>query len=209
MSGDANSGSTGQVPAGWYDEPTGGPGRRWWDGTNWTSHTQQDLEPVAAPTIAPSNPVNPQVLGQQQPLPVAQRVGDGVEDSRAAWWIAFSPLWSIVGQAIVVSTILALTSAQIAQFVPGLVILNVVLWAAVLALAFVDRARLRSGGNATTASPFWVLLSPLVYLIARAREVQMYAAGAWTVVIWWCVALVLAPGLAVLGVFAAYGIFAV
>ena len=209
MSGDANSGTTGQIPAGWYDEPSGGPGKRWWDGTNWTSHTQQDFAPVAVPTFAPSTGAHPQAVLPQQPLAVAQRIGEGVEDSRAAWWIAFSPLWSIVGQAIVVSAILALTSTQLAPFVPGLIVLNVVLWAAILALAFVDRALLRSGGNATTASPFWVLLSPLAYLIARARQVQMYAAGAWTVVIWWCVALVLAPGLAVLGVFAAYGIFTV
>jgi hypothetical protein len=208
MSGDSNSGTTGQVPAGWYEDPSGIPGTRWWDGTAWTNHTREEPPPVV-PTFAPLPPVQNPTLRAQQPLPVVQRVGDGVEDSRAAWWIAFSPLWSIVGQAIIVSTILAISSAQLSALVPALIVANLVLWATVLALAFLDRARLRSGGNATTASPLWVLLSPLVYLIARAREVRMYAAGAWTVVIWWCVALVLAPGIAVLGVFAAYGIFAV
>jgi hypothetical protein len=89
------------------------------------------------------------------------------------------------------------------------VLTNIVLWALVLALAFVDRAQLRKGGNVTAASPFWVLLTPLAYLVVRTQHVRMYATGAWTLVIWWCVATVLAPGLAVLGVFAAYGIFAV
>lgn len=27
------------VPAGWYEDPSGGPRPRWWDGTAWTDHT--------------------------------------------------------------------------------------------------------------------------------------------------------------------------
>lgn len=26
-------------PAGWYNDPHGGTGQRWWDGTRWTEHT--------------------------------------------------------------------------------------------------------------------------------------------------------------------------
>lgn len=28
-------------PAGWYSDPDGGEGRRWWDGTGWTDVTEQ------------------------------------------------------------------------------------------------------------------------------------------------------------------------
>lgn len=30
---------------GWYPDPAGGPGRRWWDGTQWTSYTQLPERP--------------------------------------------------------------------------------------------------------------------------------------------------------------------
>lgn len=29
-------------PAGWYPDPAGGPGRRWWDGRRWTEAVHQD-----------------------------------------------------------------------------------------------------------------------------------------------------------------------
>lgn len=34
-------------PAGWYPDPSGQPGQRWWDGSTWTDQTQQS--PAAAP----------------------------------------------------------------------------------------------------------------------------------------------------------------
>lgn len=39
---------TGGVPAGWYDEPEGGAGKRWWDGERWTEHRHESAgeEPV-------------------------------------------------------------------------------------------------------------------------------------------------------------------
>mgnify|MGYP001553846043 CR=1 FL=1 len=203
MSGDASSGTAGGIPPGWYADPSGGDGQRWWDGSAWTSHVQAPLGATPLPTA------NQRQSMAAVPLPAVQRVNSGVEDTKAVWWIAFSPLWSIVPQAIIVSTIMALTSADPVVFIPALIVVNLLLWAVVLWMAFADHARLRAGGNPTAASPFWVLLTPLAYLIARATHVRVYASGAWSVVIWWCVATIFAPGLAVLGVFAAYGIFAV
>jgi Protein of unknown function (DUF2510) len=43
------------VTAGWYPDPHGGPGLRWWDGSTWTDHTA--AQPAAAPaTPAPLSP---------------------------------------------------------------------------------------------------------------------------------------------------------
>ena len=39
MSGDSSGGRMGP-PAGWYHDPSGQPWLRWWDGFQWTSHTQ-------------------------------------------------------------------------------------------------------------------------------------------------------------------------
>lgn len=39
--GPANRSRSGLAPsAGWYKDPAGGPGLRWWDGSGWTRHTQ-------------------------------------------------------------------------------------------------------------------------------------------------------------------------
>lgn len=32
------SNGNGSAPAGWYPDPSGGPGQRYWDGTSWTTH---------------------------------------------------------------------------------------------------------------------------------------------------------------------------
>lgn len=41
-------------PAGWYTDPSGQPGERWWDGTKWIDATRP--VPVQQPTIAPPEP---------------------------------------------------------------------------------------------------------------------------------------------------------
>jgi uncharacterized RDD family membrane protein YckC len=40
---------------GWYDDPAGSGGRRWWDGTTWTAHTQAAPQPPGGgrPPLAP------------------------------------------------------------------------------------------------------------------------------------------------------------
>ena len=34
------------TPEGWYDDPHGGAGYRWWDGSEWTDHTLPPDEPT-------------------------------------------------------------------------------------------------------------------------------------------------------------------
>ena len=51
------------VPAGWYPDPAGGGGQRWWDGTQWSEH----VAPPAAPA-APAAPVAPVEPAVAEPL---------------------------------------------------------------------------------------------------------------------------------------------
>jgi uncharacterized protein YxjI len=44
-------------PPGWYPDPAGGPGTRWWDGASWTEHVQQPAAPPP-PVPAPGAPPN-------------------------------------------------------------------------------------------------------------------------------------------------------
>lgn len=52
-------------PAGWYSDPEGGTGTRYWDGTSWTAHTRGAEEPAApAAPAAPAPPTYPAAPGQ-------------------------------------------------------------------------------------------------------------------------------------------------
>ena len=43
-------------PAGWYPDPSGAQGTRWWDGQRWTDHTQQATPTPAPVATAPGQP---------------------------------------------------------------------------------------------------------------------------------------------------------
>ena len=67
------TGSEGGPPAGWYDEPTGGSGSRWWDGTKWTD----DSSPYSSTdAVGHGSPDGPQPGWYADPT--------GVSTSR--WW---------------------------------------------------------------------------------------------------------------------------
>lgn len=47
-------------PAGWYSNPDGSPGHRWWDGSKWSEHTAnpmsiQQAPPPAGPSLKSAN----------------------------------------------------------------------------------------------------------------------------------------------------------
>lgn len=41
--------SPGGVPAGWYPDPEGKPGQRYWDGANWTDQSRAAMPPSPMP----------------------------------------------------------------------------------------------------------------------------------------------------------------
>jgi len=63
-------------PPGWYPDPAGGAGTRWWDGQGWTEHVQQQAPPPPpppppAPGPSPSGPRS--TLLEQPVLVVSQK----------------------------------------------------------------------------------------------------------------------------------------
>jgi hypothetical protein len=202
MSGDTHPSVSGPIPAGWYPDPAGGDGKRWWDGTAWT-HNVQEPERAPEPTSF-GNYVSAE-FRPVRPLPVAEA---GIAYTRASWWIAGSPIWVVVPQAVVVEIFNSLAPLPVPSLILGSTLLTLLAWAILIRLAFADRAELLRRGNSTAASPWWTLLTPLAYLIVRAREVQSYASGGWASVLWWAVSAFFTPGVVVLSIFAVYGLVA-
>jgi Protein of unknown function (DUF2510) len=201
MSGDGSPHppTGGGIPAGWYPDPAGSAAKRWWDGAGWTENLQEPEKPPATTFGA----YIPPELRTVTALPTAE-VGIGY--TRSSWWIAGSPLWVAAPQAIIVGVLESLAPPTLSSLIPGLALINLVVLGVLILLAFADRTALINGGNNSAASPWWTLLTPLAYLIARARHVQLYASGGWASVLWLCIAAVLAPGVSVLGIFAGYGL---
>ncbi len=47
------------APPGWYPDPAGGPGQRWWDGYAWTESTVLPQQPPPPPWATASPPQGP------------------------------------------------------------------------------------------------------------------------------------------------------
>jgi len=204
MSGDGtiHPAASGAIPPGWYPDPAGSDSKRWWDGIHWTDQLQEPVPPPPPPSFG--NYVHP-ADRTVAPLPTVE---PGIAYTRSSWWLASSPLWILVPVAAVVEVFNALAPPPLPSLVLGIALLTLLALAILVRLAFADRTALINGGNNTAASPWWTLLTPLAYLIVRAREVERYATGGWASVLWWCIAAFVAPGIAVLALFAVYGLVA-
>ena len=151
---------------GWHVDPSNPRQERYWDGTEWSGQAREHGAFQADSTPRPIAP---------------QRPADAYVDSssRAAWFIAASPLWLPVPYALLSLFALAADSAG-----QGRVVYLVVTGVVLLLAAFQDRAVLRELEVRHPASPWWVALTPLAYLIARhraLREVPGYRSSPLTV----------------------------
>ena len=95
--------------------------------------------------------------------------------------------------AILVLIFLLADFGRFVQAATGFVFL---LWTAVLATQ--DRRSLLAAGHSETASPWWLLLSPLAYLIARTVKVRN-TTGSGAAPLWTYLALAIIPAIGVFG----------
>lgn len=166
------------VPAGWYPDPAGGPGRRWWNGTAWTEQIEQ---PYSATYTAP----------------VLSAPAGTAPYTPWIWILALLPLTSLLSfllldvEAIVAQSLAtdpsdpfaipAPTSGELATNVLG-----IVAWALGILLAFLDWRELK---KRRVDKPFhfaWSILLSLVYVIGRSivvkRRIGTGLAPMWTAI---------------------------
>ena len=123
------------APPGWYADPAGGPGQRWWDGYAWTEATALPAVPPPPPAYPSNLPPPPPAYGAPQPWRPAERNARdlvGEELRITPWariaiafpatltvvnligWVAIASQWRAYGHQFH----LALNAAQDHQTVP-------------------------------------------------------------------------------------------
>lgn len=155
------------VPAGWYEDPSDAGQVRWWNGINWTDHTQPkpDLDGDAA------------AEAEAQAATAAIRVRNRVRATSTveSWVVAFSP--ALLAAALLVGGWAWLYLSPTLLWV-GLAVVAV--YAVVTVFAVLDRRKLTSWEH--TPPPFaMALLTAPVYLLVRALRLPR----SWSQLVAW------------------------
>lgn len=162
--------------AGWFPDPSGGPGSRWWDGQNWTEHVSDPTLQAFAPAGTP------------------RRVAQGTPVyTPFIWLITLLPLLSILGVALWDTDAymrVSLDSANdpLGQFRdPGYLLvqaLGFVIYGVSVLLAYFDWKTLGARGFDRPFHWAWAFLGGTVYIIGRTVIVRRRAGGGAMVPIW-------------------------
>jgi hypothetical protein len=163
------------APAGWYPEPSGAEGQRWWDGTRWTEY--------ATPLAAPPQPA----AAQYAPYDgmAAPRVAEGTPvDTAWIWLIVALPILALIplffydleGYALQ-----SMTDPTVEQrmyrdpMYLASVLLGWISYGAIVFFAYFDVVALRKLGYARQFHWAWAFLWSLVYVIGRSVVVKRQA----------------------------------
>lgn len=149
-------------PAGWYPDPSGGPGTRWWDGQSWTQHVSDPALQVYA-----SN--EPRRVDPSTPLYTPW-----------IWLIVLLPLLSLLGLLFwdmdsYMRSSLSSTDPFAQYRDPGYLLLqgsSWLLYALSVLFAFFDRKVLLQRGFDRPFHWAWTFLGSTVYIIGRSVIVR-------------------------------------
>lgn len=170
-----------QTPPGWYPDPSGQPGSRWWDGAMWTEH----VGPHRSPAMRPR-------------LPQGTRT-----ETAFIWVIALLPLISIAVGSLYSPTIRYTTIGpeHIRTVDPSSVYdagyflvqgVGLLLYAAGVVLARFDHRQLVARGVVRPFSWPWAFLAAPVYVIGRFVVLRKVAPDTRRTPMWVHIALLAA-----------------
>jgi hypothetical protein len=157
------SGYSNQSPAaGWFPDPSGGPGSRWWDGRQWTEHTSDPSQVYAS--------AEPRRVDPATPLYTPY-----------IWLIVLVPLVSILLLLFwdidaYMNSAVASADDPFAQYSdPGYLLIQGTSWllyALSVLFAFLDRRVLLQRGFERPFHWAWTFLGSAVYVIGRSVIVR-------------------------------------
>ena len=162
-----------QTPPGWYPDPSGHPGTRWWDGTVWTEYVGPPSSRIPRPQLP-----------------------DGVPTNTAwIWAIAVLPLVSLLSGFVYAPSIHVVTIGPdhlrtpdpSSIYTPGYFLaqaIGVVFYAANIVAAWLDARTLARRGVVRPFAWPWAFLAGAVYLIDRLVIVRRVASTASLTPLW-------------------------
>jgi hypothetical protein len=197
------------IPAGWYSDPAGFDQLRWWDGAGWTTHLAPRPIPMPppvpqAPTFLPPVaqapmfpvPMFPVPMTQAPVLqtPVAQTVAPpGNWNTVSSWFVALSP--TFFAAAYILEFLRVAGQPNLSLVFGAIAVSSFVPFVVAVIFATVDRHALKKRGYPLPASVWWMLLTPLAYLIVRTvklrREVGRGSGPLWVWIAAWAISSVI------------------
>jgi hypothetical protein len=172
------------VPAGWYDDPSGQAGVRWWDGAVWTAHTAP--RPAGGPAI---------------PAVGRPRLDDATPVyTPFIWLVVFLPLLSTASlffyrptfDVVRVGTAVDPTAPLRSVFTPGYFLIlgvGIVLYGLTALFAYLDHRTLVARGVVRPFAWPWVFLQSAIYIIGRSVIVRQVARPRGLAPIWGWIAV--------------------
>lgn len=147
------------VPAGWYEDPSDAEKVRWWNGINWTDHTQDKPE-----LDVDGDNDEEAVLAEARTASTATRARTRVRTTSTAesWIVAFTS-----GALAVALLVAGWAWLYVAPTLLWLGIAGAVVYALSVLFALLDRRKLARWGHRPPAAVTAVLTAP-VYLLVRA-----------------------------------------
>lgn len=189
------------IVAGWYPDPADDSSARWWDGAEWSSTTRQ-RQPVAPTPVAPDAPAqhnryfSPVPVNSSATLPPIdpyrplKRRDDsqGFVSMGAKPTVQFSPTLAYTGSVWAIATMPVWSTLLVLGLILGLgelyttflvILTSVLIFIATIVFAIHDQNVMLNSLHPTAASPWWMLLSPLFYLISRGVHVSRTQRQGW------------------------------
>lgn len=197
------------IIAGWYPDPTDESLARWWDGSEWSQTTRpRKPAGPAREELEQQEPQQYQPQEQQQryfsPVPIRtdatlppidpyrpmnrRHDSQGFVSMGVKPTMKFTPTRAYTGSVWAIATMPVWTTLLVLGLVIGLGDLyttfliaatGVIVFAVVLGFAIHDRKVLLNSLHPTAASPGWMVLTPLVYLISRGVHVSRAVGHGW------------------------------
>lgn len=186
------------IVAGWYPDPADNALARWWDGSQWASTTRQRHVPTPAQeqhregnayfspvpirtdaTLPPIDPYRPMNRRHDSQGFVSMGVKPLMQfhPTRAytgsVWALATMPVWTTIVVLALVIGLQGFYTTFLAAMTGILMFLLTVMF------GMHDQKVLKDSLHVSTASPWWILLSPLAYLIVRSIYVHRAVGHGW------------------------------